>query len=101
MSSGNVSADTVSASSSGHVAQFPARSVLDLGGAASDPPRRDPSGSSPTEALEAATSAVSATDPGGRLVALEIDGHSHPVARNPAALHHAEMLALVTSLGLN
>ncbi|WP_328396941.1 TetR/AcrR family transcriptional regulator [Nocardia sp. NBC_00416] len=34
------------------------------------------------------------------LVALEIDGHIHPVARNPAALHHAEMLDLVGSLGL-
>ncbi|MEU4344203.1 TetR/AcrR family transcriptional regulator [Nocardia sp. NPDC023852] len=34
------------------------------------------------------------------LVALEIDGHIHPVARNPAALHHAEMLDLVRSLGL-
>ncbi|MEU1523536.1 TetR/AcrR family transcriptional regulator [Nocardia rhamnosiphila] len=34
------------------------------------------------------------------LVALEIDGHIHPVARDPAALHHAEMLDLVASLGL-
>ncbi|MET8795758.1 TetR/AcrR family transcriptional regulator [Nocardia sp. NPDC004568] len=34
------------------------------------------------------------------LVALEIDGHIHPVAQNPAALHHAEMLDLVASLGL-
>ncbi|MGW6333268.1 TetR/AcrR family transcriptional regulator [Nocardia rhamnosiphila] len=34
------------------------------------------------------------------LVALEIDGHIHPVARDPAALHHAEMLDLVVSLGL-
>lgn len=34
------------------------------------------------------------------LVALEIEGHIHPVARNPAALHHAEMLDLVRSLGL-
>lgn len=34
------------------------------------------------------------------LVALEIDGHIHPVARHPAALHHAEMLDLVASLGL-
>lgn len=34
------------------------------------------------------------------LVALEIDGHIHPVAHDPAALHHAEMLDLVTSLGL-
>ncbi|WP_348652606.1 TetR/AcrR family transcriptional regulator [Streptomyces sp. WMMC500] len=34
------------------------------------------------------------------LVALEIDGHIHPVAGNPAALHHAEMLDLVRSLGL-
>ncbi|MEV4129369.1 TetR/AcrR family transcriptional regulator [Nocardia sp. NPDC049707] len=34
------------------------------------------------------------------LVALEIDGHIHPVSRNPAALHHAEMLDLVRSLGL-
>ncbi|WET76232.1 TetR/AcrR family transcriptional regulator [Amycolatopsis sp. QT-25] len=33
------------------------------------------------------------------LVALEIDGHIHPVARNPGALHHAEMLDLVRSLG--
>ncbi|MEV8389013.1 MULTISPECIES: TetR/AcrR family transcriptional regulator [unclassified Streptomyces] len=35
------------------------------------------------------------------LVALEIDGHIHPVAGNPAALHHAEMLDLVRSLGLD
>ncbi|MFE7569090.1 TetR/AcrR family transcriptional regulator [Streptomyces sp. NPDC057539] len=35
------------------------------------------------------------------LVALEIDGHIHPVASNPAALHHAEMLDLVRSLGLD
>ncbi|MEV5570095.1 TetR/AcrR family transcriptional regulator [Spirillospora sp. NPDC052269] len=35
------------------------------------------------------------------LVALEIDGHIHPVAGNPAALHRAEMLDLVRSLGLN
>lgn len=34
------------------------------------------------------------------LVALEIDGHIHPVAGNPAALHRAEMLDLVRSLGL-
>ncbi len=34
------------------------------------------------------------------LVALEIDGHIHPVAGNPAALHRAEMLDLVGSLGL-
>lgn len=34
------------------------------------------------------------------LVALEIDGHIHPVARDPAALHYAEMLDLVASLGL-
>ena len=34
------------------------------------------------------------------LVALEIDGHIHPVAGDPAALHHAEMLDLVRSLGL-
>ncbi|MEV4096285.1 TetR/AcrR family transcriptional regulator [Streptosporangium saharense] len=34
------------------------------------------------------------------LVALEIDGHIHPVAGNPAALHHAEMLDLVRSLNL-
>lgn len=34
------------------------------------------------------------------LVALEIDGHIHPVAGNPAALHHAEMLDLIRSLGL-
>ncbi|WP_020576413.1 TetR/AcrR family transcriptional regulator [Actinopolymorpha alba] len=34
------------------------------------------------------------------LVALEIDGHIHPVARNPAALHRAEMLDLIRSLGL-
>ncbi|WP_228079541.1 TetR/AcrR family transcriptional regulator [Streptomyces profundus] len=34
------------------------------------------------------------------LVALEIDGHIHPVAANPAALHRAEMLDLVRSLGL-
>ncbi|WTX00227.1 WHG domain-containing protein [Streptomycetaceae bacterium NBC_01309] len=34
------------------------------------------------------------------LVALEIDGHIHPVAGNPSALHHAEMLDLVRSLGL-
>lgn len=34
------------------------------------------------------------------LVALEIDGHIHPVARDPAALHHAEMLDLVRSLNL-
>ncbi|SEG99730.1 transcriptional regulator, TetR family [Nonomuraea solani] len=35
------------------------------------------------------------------LVALEIDGHIHPVAGNPAALHRAEMLDLVRSLGLS
>ncbi|MFZ3571167.1 TetR/AcrR family transcriptional regulator [Streptomyces sp. BH097] len=35
------------------------------------------------------------------LVALEIDGHIHPVAGNPAALHRAEMLDLVRSLGLD
>ncbi|UGQ11312.1 TetR/AcrR family transcriptional regulator [Yinghuangia sp. ASG 101] len=35
------------------------------------------------------------------LVALEIDGHIHPVADNPAALHRAEMLDLVRSLGLD
>ncbi|WP_326796137.1 TetR/AcrR family transcriptional regulator [Streptomyces sp. NBC_01808] len=34
------------------------------------------------------------------LVALEVDGHIHPVAGNPAALHRAEMLDLVRSLGL-
>ncbi|MFF3669748.1 TetR/AcrR family transcriptional regulator [Microtetraspora malaysiensis] len=34
------------------------------------------------------------------LVALEIDGHIHPVAGNPAALHRSEMLDLVRSLGL-
>ncbi|MBO8199980.1 TetR/AcrR family transcriptional regulator [Streptomyces smyrnaeus] len=34
------------------------------------------------------------------LVALEIDGHIHPVAGNPDALHRAEMLDLVRSLGL-
>ncbi|MFI1329559.1 TetR/AcrR family transcriptional regulator [Streptomyces sp. NPDC020845] len=34
------------------------------------------------------------------LVALEIDGHIHPVAGNPAALYRAEMLDLVGSLGL-
>jgi AcrR family transcriptional regulator len=34
------------------------------------------------------------------LVALEIDGHIRPVARNPAALHRAEMLDLIRSLGL-
>ncbi|MEU3185589.1 TetR/AcrR family transcriptional regulator [Streptomyces sp. NPDC006923] len=34
------------------------------------------------------------------LVALEIDGHIHPVAGDPAALHRAEMLDLVRSLGL-
>ncbi|MCX4675189.1 hypothetical protein OG413_07615 [Streptomyces sp. NBC_01433] len=34
-------------------------------------------------------------------VALEIDGHIHPVAGNPAALHRAEMLDLVRSLGLS
>ncbi|WP_231500049.1 TetR/AcrR family transcriptional regulator [Saccharothrix sp. NRRL B-16314] len=34
------------------------------------------------------------------LVALEIEGHIHPVALNPAALHHAEMLDLVRSLGV-
>ncbi|MGO4754608.1 TetR/AcrR family transcriptional regulator [Streptomyces sp. 2MCAF27] len=34
------------------------------------------------------------------LVALEIDGHIHPVAGNPAALHRAEMLDLIRSLGL-
>lgn len=34
------------------------------------------------------------------LVALEIDGHIQPVAGNPAALHRAEMLDLVRSLGL-
>ncbi|MDL4771936.1 MULTISPECIES: TetR/AcrR family transcriptional regulator [Thermomonosporaceae] len=34
------------------------------------------------------------------LVALEIDGHIHPVAGNPAALHRAEMVDLVRSLGL-
>ncbi|MEV0365450.1 TetR/AcrR family transcriptional regulator [Nocardia fusca] len=34
------------------------------------------------------------------LVSLEVDGHIHPVARDPAALHHAEMLDLVASLGL-
>ncbi|GAA2805457.1 WHG domain-containing protein [Nonomuraea dietziae] len=34
------------------------------------------------------------------LVALEIDGHIHPVAGNPAALHRADMLDLVRSLGL-
>ncbi|WP_280419720.1 TetR/AcrR family transcriptional regulator [Nocardia carnea] len=32
------------------------------------------------------------------LVTLEIDGHIHAVARDPAALHHAEMLDLVKSL---
>ncbi|MEU3627402.1 TetR/AcrR family transcriptional regulator [Amycolatopsis coloradensis] len=32
------------------------------------------------------------------LVALEIDGHVRSVARDPAALHHAEMLDLVGSL---
>ncbi|MFF4779223.1 TetR/AcrR family transcriptional regulator [Microtetraspora fusca] len=35
------------------------------------------------------------------LVTLEIDGHIHPVAGNPAALHRAEMLDLVRSLGLS
>ncbi|GII93641.1 TetR/AcrR family transcriptional regulator [Sinosporangium siamense] len=35
------------------------------------------------------------------LVALEIDGHIQPVAVNPAALHRAEMLDLVRSLGLD
>lgn len=35
------------------------------------------------------------------LVALEIDGHIQPVASNPGALHHAEMLDLVRSLGLD
>ncbi len=34
------------------------------------------------------------------LVGLEIDGHIHPVAGNPAALHRAEMRDLVRSLGL-
>lgn len=34
------------------------------------------------------------------LVALEIDGHIHPVVGNPAALHRAEMRDLVRSLGL-
>ncbi|WP_245662838.1 TetR/AcrR family transcriptional regulator [Nocardia vermiculata] len=33
-------------------------------------------------------------------VALEVDGHITPVARNSAALHHAEMIDLVRSLGL-
>jgi AcrR family transcriptional regulator len=35
------------------------------------------------------------------LVALEIDGHIHPVAGDPAALHRAEMHDLVRSLGLS
>ncbi len=35
------------------------------------------------------------------LVALEVDGHIHPVAGNPAALHRAEMLDMVRSLGLS
>ncbi len=35
------------------------------------------------------------------LVALEVDGHIHPVAGNPAALHRADMLDLVRTLGLD
>jgi AcrR family transcriptional regulator len=35
------------------------------------------------------------------LVTLEIDGHIRPVTGNPAALHRAEMLDLVRSLGLS